>query len=170
MAEPQREFKAVSRLNVEAIGVPGQRTFRILAEGGGSSAALWLEKEQLFQLALAIRQLILASSPKEDPSPHPEDIHGGDLELKVGKMSLGQDATTGKFVIEAYDAEMDEADLEGPATLRIWATRSQTESLAEEAFEVCAAGRPLCLLCGGPIDPTGHICPRSNGHREPSDL
>lgn len=167
MAELQREFKAISRLSVEAIGVPGQRTFRIVVESGGSSAALWLEKEQLFQLALAIRQLILTSSPKEDPSPQPEDIQGDELEFKVGKISLGQDTVTGKFVIEAYDAEADE---DGRATLRIWATRSQTESLAEEAFKVCSAGRPLCLLCGGPIDPTGHICPRSNGHREPSDL
>ena len=37
-------------------------------------------------------------------------------------------------------------------------------AFAEEALRVCAAGRPLCPLCGGPMDPNGHPCPRTNGH------
>jgi hypothetical protein len=24
--------------------------------------------------------------------------------------------------------------------------------------------RPNCPVCSGPMDPTGHVCPRSNGH------
>ncbi|HAI99827.1 MAG TPA: DUF3090 domain-containing protein, partial [Dehalococcoidia bacterium] len=28
----------------------------------------------------------------------------------------------------------------------------------------CAAGRPRCFLCGLPINPDGHVCPRANGH------
>jgi predicted amidophosphoribosyltransferase len=28
-----------------------------------------------------------------------------------------------------------------------------------------AAGRPICSMCGQPIDPEGHFCPRKNGHR-----
>jgi 5-methylcytosine-specific restriction endonuclease McrA len=31
---------------------------------------------------------------------------------------------------------------------------------------VVAAGRPTCQFCGQPIDPDGHICPRSNGHKK----
>ena len=30
--------------------------------------------------------------------------------------------------------------------------------------EVVAAGRLPCPLCGQPLDPQGHICPRRNGH------
>jgi len=29
---------------------------------------------------------------------------------------------------------------------------------------VVAAGRPPCPLCGNPLDPEGHVCPRQNGH------
>jgi uncharacterized repeat protein (TIGR03847 family) len=28
-----------------------------------------------------------------------------------------------------------------------------------------AAGRPPCPLCGLPLDVSGHVCPRQNGHR-----
>jgi hypothetical protein len=27
-----------------------------------------------------------------------------------------------------------------------------------------AAGRPRCPYCHSPIEPEGHVCPRSNGH------
>jgi len=30
---------------------------------------------------------------------------------------------------------------------------------------VVAAGRPPCPLCGLPLDPDGHVCPRQNGYR-----
>jgi len=35
--------------------------------------------------------------------------------------------------------------------------------------EVVAQGRPVCPLCGQPMDPDGHFCPRANGHPRPSD-
>jgi uncharacterized repeat protein (TIGR03847 family) len=35
---------------------------------------------------------------------------------------------------------------------------------ASGALEVVRAGRPPCPLCGAPLDPTGHFCPRRNGH------
>ena len=47
---------------------------------------------------------------------------------------------------------------------RFWATREQMLSLARHGVSVCEAGRPLCQLCGNPIDPEGHICPSLNGH------
>ena len=34
----------------------------------------------------------------------------------------------------------------------------------ERAARVVASGRPPCPLCGEPLDPPGHICPRRNGH------
>jgi len=33
----------------------------------------------------------------------------------------------------------------------------------ERAVQVINAGRPPCPLCGRPLDPQGHICPRKNG-------
>jgi hypothetical protein len=36
-------------------------------------------------------------------------------------------------------------------------------ALSARIMEVVAAGRPLCPLCGAPIEGT-HVCPASNGH------
>jgi uncharacterized repeat protein (TIGR03847 family) len=49
--------------------------------------------------------------------------------------------------------------------LRILMTLGYAESFAKRANTVVAAGRAPCPFCGGPIDPNGHLCPRSNGYR-----
>jgi hypothetical protein len=36
--------------------------------------------------------------------------------------------------------------------------------LCRKIAEVIAGGRPICPLCGAPIEASGHVCPRSNGH------
>ncbi|MBI4235758.1 MAG: DUF3090 family protein, partial [Chloroflexi bacterium] len=80
MAEAQHDLGLVTRLHTEALGTPGQRRFRILAEGERGSAVVWLEKEELHSLALAIARLleILAeemplrrSQPPPEPGPAP---------------------------------------------------------------------------------------------------
>ncbi|MGH2730258.1 MAG: DUF3090 family protein, partial [Actinomycetota bacterium] len=43
--------------------------------------------------------------------------------------------------------------------------RDQARAFVLHALAVIDEGRPLCMLCGLPIDPTGHACPASNGHR-----
>ena len=63
MAEPKLEFTNLSRLLADAVGEPGERTFRILADSDSSSAVLWLEKEHLYELAMGIQQL-LANLPE----------------------------------------------------------------------------------------------------------
>jgi uncharacterized repeat protein (TIGR03847 family) len=40
-------------------------------------------------------------------------------------------------------------------------------ALADYAMRVVEGGRPICGNCGRPIDPEGHFCPKSNGHRKP---
>ena len=167
MNEARSEFTNVTSLRAEAVGEPGRRTFRILADSGSSSAVIWLEKEQLFQLALSIHQ-ILATAPEDaaqargTPSDReaPEQTH---LDLKSGQMVLGHDGTGGLFTIDAHHEEDDEED---PAAIRVWANRRQISDFAEESLRVCAAGRPLCPLCGRPVEPSGHTCPRSNGHTD----
>jgi uncharacterized repeat protein (TIGR03847 family) len=47
---------------------------------------------------------------------------------------------------------------------RLWAGLPQMRALSRAAQEVVSQGRPICPLCGQPIDPEGHFCPRSNGH------
>jgi len=160
------QFGAVRRLQAEAIGEPGHRVFRILLESGAASACLWLEKEQLHQLALYIHEIIasLSSGAQSRPEEVPEPEWTGEattVELKVGKLALGHDSSSNCFFILVHESEEGE---EGPAALRFWATLTQVKELADEAIKVCAAGRPRCFLCGQPINPDGHMCPRSNGH------
>jgi uncharacterized repeat protein (TIGR03847 family) len=45
---------------------------------------------------------------------------------------------------------------------RIYATRSQVRAMAAHSAVVVSAGRPPCDLCGQPMDPAGHRCPRWN--------
>ena len=98
----------------------------------------------------------------EESSPGPEWPGGVvSADFKVGKMSLSHDATSNSFHIVAHDVEEPE---EGQPMVSFELTPAQANELAKESLKVCAAGRPLCFLCGRPIDPEGHVCPRANGH------
>ena len=152
---------AVGSLTVEAIGEPGSRTFRIIAGGGSGSAMIWLEKEQLFQLALAIQQILASSSEEDaDPDPAPEAGASVSLDFNAGKLALGRDGRSGLFMIDAHDLEEED---EESATVRVWADSRMVREFSEEAMRVCAAGRPICPLCGASINPDGHPCSRVNG-------
>ena len=167
MAEPRNEFTNLTSLGSEAVGEPGKRTFRILADSERSSASLWIEKEQLFQLALAIHRLVATleepESEEVEPPHHREAPAATQLDFKVGQLTLGHDASRSLFIIDAHE---DETEEDSPALIRLWANKSQVEAFAEEALKNCAAGRPICPLCGRSMDATGHFCPRVNGHRD----
>jgi uncharacterized repeat protein (TIGR03847 family) len=166
MPDPKVEFTDVSRLDVEALGEPGKRTFRILVSSGSSSAVIWLIKEQLLQLALAIGQLLaVVAEPEGIIGAHPESVEASEpteLDFKLDRMVVSHNQRAHRFVIDAHAMNSPEV---GPATIRLWSEISQIKAFAEEALRVCAAGRPLCPFCEGPVDKTGHKCPRTNGHQ-----
>jgi uncharacterized repeat protein (TIGR03847 family) len=64
-------------------------------------------------------------------------------------------------------AEDLEPDAETGESVRLAMTREQAAALAIRGTELVEAGRPPCPLCGYPLDPRGHVCPRTNGHRPP---
>ena len=171
MPQARNEFTNVSRLTAEAFGEPGQRTFCIQVDSASSSASIWIEKEQLFQLALAIQQMmatVSAERPSSSDPPSDREAPGlTNLDFKVMKLVLGHDTGKALFIIDAHDAEDEER-----ATVRVWAARRQIQDFSEQALSVCAAGRPLCPLCGRAIDPEGHRCARVNGYAKltPKDL
>ena len=67
------------------------------------------------------------------------------------------------FYLLAYQQEEADSE-EEPASVSFWINVAQAEILAQEALRICAAGRPRCFLCRLPVNPEGHVCPRSNGH------
>ena len=167
MADAKYDFGLVDAVKAEALGEPGQRRFRLLLEGPGGSASLWLEKNQLFQLSVGIQRMLASLSLQESserhlqPGPGPSGQENTSMEFNVGNLSLGHDPEKDLFLIEAHNIEDHQ---EEEALLRFWISRPQLEGLADEAQTVCAAGRPLCPLCSAPMGPEAHICPRSNGH------
>ena len=174
MSEDERhDLGMADSVEAEAIGVPGKRTFKITAASPRGVAVVWMEKEQLFQVAVSIRRFLAAGAETAAPEPHPTGPQPGapvEAEFKAGEMSLRYDASTGVLTLIAAaiepPQEAEHPDLEEtPAAVQFSFTHPMAETLAERALEACAAGRRACPFCGGPIDPEGHFCVRTNGHQ-----
>lgn len=161
------EFGLARGIDAQAFGQPGQRTFRlrIVAEDG-ASGSLWLEKEQLQALSLALKQML--AQLEYDQEPPAADVGEfpvvADHDFRVGRMGMGFNASDRTVVLYTYELGADEDD-ENP-TLRTRLTQEQCASLSAQLDEIIAGGRPVCPLCGLPIDPGGHVCVRSNGHSQ----
>lgn len=159
-------FGSVSSIEAETFGEPGSRTFRLTALAGRSRTYIWLEKEQLYQLGIylqeALRTLSEEDRQKESKPVDPEWSGGEEsVEFKARQMMLNYDVPANYFNLLAY--ESDEPEVEA-ASVSCWLTPDQAEELAKQALRICASGRPPCFLCGLPINPDGHVCPRANGH------
>ena len=169
---------AVTSIEAVTFGEPGKRTFHLDVHSGPARCTVWMEKEQLFQLAVHLRDTAgrLSKEEREKESDlREENWSGGELTLdfKAGQMLLSYDHDSNAFYIQAYERESaDEAGEEGAPreepgeaeSVGFWITTAQASALEEEALKICAAGRPTCFLCGQPINPEGHACPRANGH------
>ncbi|MFC1935279.1 DUF3090 family protein [Chloroflexota bacterium] len=172
MTEARNELGRVSSLKADAVGQPGLRRFHLLAESrNGGSAVLWMEKEQLLNLGVDLKRVIdtveeqsgrhgARRVPAEEPGESQAPI-GQPVEFQVGRLAIGYDERTALYVIAAH---ADEDPENAMAMVSLTATQQEMDVLADQAFEVCAAGRSLCPLCGAPIGPEQHICPRHNGH------
>jgi uncharacterized repeat protein (TIGR03847 family) len=165
-----REMGELIHISAEAIGAPGQRTFRLRAfSENGESAFLWMEKEQLAALGEAVQSALNDQSftyvprPADDREQEPVFPLKADIEFRVGQMSMGVDPEIRKIVITGAEAG-GENDLEGAGVTMSFDFRSGHE-LSEQIKDVVAAGRPPCPLCSAPMDPTGHVCVRANGHK-----
>ena len=109
-------------------------------------------------------------------------------QFRVGTLTLGWDGDREQVVIEAQeltdddevdDDESDEPEeaeaaeeepafvttdlADGPDLVRVQLKPDAALAFASGAIAAVQAGRPPCPLCGAPLDPTGHFCPRRNG-------
>ncbi len=158
----------LSRIAAETFGEPGRRTFRLVLESGAARSLVWLEKEQLFQLGAGLREAVQRQSESERergsvptaPGWRGEAIN---IEFKAQALSGRHDQDTNSFYLQARAGEETESG-EERSSVSFWITVDQAAALAEESLQICAAGRPPCFLCGLPINPEGHVCPRANGH------
>ncbi|MCY3646167.1 MAG: DUF3090 family protein [Chloroflexota bacterium] len=165
---PLTEFGPVQHLSADAVGQPGQRRFRLRAiSQGGAYAFVWLEKEQLSAIGEAIEttlehaEVVLTPSGPGEPEPVFPLQANLDLDVRAGRLSLGLNEETRVIVIVAAEGA---SEAEGEA-VSIEFDFDIARRLRAQITEVVAAGRQPCPFCGAPLDPEGHVCPRSNGHQ-----
>jgi len=154
------EFRAVRRLEAEAIGKPGKRTFRLVADNDAGSAIIWTEKEHLARLAIAARHMLnvnkeLGNRPRGLPeAPAPAPLIRVTLSFHADRFELGHDAETGEFMLYSHDWEVDET---GPHTFSCRVPRAQMQRLAANIETIVASGRPRCDVCGLPVSGPDHV-------------
>ena len=157
------EISEVDHLTTGAIGPPGQRVFYLQARQGKQVVSLRLEKAQVAALVAYLAGMLSdMPPPAEIPSTGMDLIEPVVAEWVVGSLGVTYDEDADRVVILAEEL-VEEG--EEPARIRISATREQIAALSVRGAEAVAAGRPPCPLCGQPLDPEGHTCPRLNGHR-----
>ncbi len=167
------ELPAVQRLTVGTVGPAGKRTFYLQARQDDQLVTLKLEKQQVGALAELLRE-ILDDLPAVGALPADEDLQLEEpvlAEWPVGTLRIDYDRDSDQVVLVAEEGGEVDEEGEPVATggiARLAATREQVAALARRGAALVEAGRPPCPLCGYPLDPGGHSCPRTNGHRPPT--
>jgi uncharacterized repeat protein (TIGR03847 family) len=178
-------FDPPERFVAGTVGQPGDRTFFLQARDGPRVVSIVLEKVQVAVLADRLGELLLELERRGVPAAagatrpvHPDDTEPLDEPIneafRAGSLTLGWDGDAERVLVEARAQsedgeeidpdEDDDEDEDGPDLLRIRMTADAARSFVTRATRVIGAGRPPCPLCGAPLDPQGHICPRRNGH------
>ncbi len=162
-----------------AVGQPGHRTFFVQARQDGRSVSFKVEKQQVAALCeylggiladlppVAGGELLAASAAEPD-----------ELAWVVGRLAVAYEEADDRIVVVAEEfldidpEQAEELDLDDPAALiaagydpataRFRLTRPQVAAFIAVGEDLVRAGRPQCRLCGRPIDPEGHVCPRLN--------
>ena len=154
------------RFTAGAVGQPGFRVFFLQAVEGTQVVSLRLEKQQVGALGQYL-QGVLSDLPVVPPEALPTAL---DLvepvvaEWIVGTLAVAYDGAEDRVVLQADEMVDEEAGEEG-SHARFHLTRAQVVAFCAHAETLVAAGRPPCPICGQPLDPDGHVCPRSNGHK-----
>lgn len=174
---PVIEYDQPERFIAGTVGEPGQRTFFLQVVQGRRVTSVSLEKEQVAVLAERLNSLLdevgedseQILPPDNDPLTTPiED------EFRVSTLSLAWVADLQSVVIECHDrdvqlAESDDEIVEltepDATVLRIVLSPIAAREFARRGLATVASGRPPCPFCGGPLETTGHVCPRANGYK-----
>lgn len=187
MARTIHEFRSPRRFVAGTVGQPGDRTFYLQVAQDTRLMSVEMEKQQVLILADRLGYLLdevrrrfgtpvpPEATEVDDVSPLESPI---DAEFRVGSMGLGWDAEAASVVIEllaATEQPLDESVIlddteEGPDTVRVFLSADEAREFSARSMRVIAAGRPLCPLCNQPLDPSGHICARSNGYKRDAEF
>jgi uncharacterized repeat protein (TIGR03847 family) len=186
---PSQDFPAPEVFTAGTVGPLGQRTFYIQARQADVLLTLKAEKEQVSALAEYLAELLeKLGAPTSGVAPSPELAEPIVPAWAVRSLAVGYDGEQKRIVIvaeelrERPEGEGDAEEEEGPeeegeeeaadaaegrdpdaASARFALDRTQAAAFVQRARALVQAGRPSCPICGRPMNPTGHICPRRNG-------
>jgi uncharacterized repeat protein (TIGR03847 family) len=180
-------FDRPRRFVAGTVGAPGERTFYLQAASAEDDrvVSVALEKQQVAVLADRLEQLLDEVVTRTGTALPATDFDTEaleqpiDEEFRVSAMGLAWDGDSGLVVIEAQapadsptvaeQTLLEDVD-DGPDALRVLLEPGRARAFVDRARKVISAGRPPCPLCGLPLDPDGHICPRQNGYHRGTAL
>lgn len=168
------EFDWPDRVVIGTVGRPGIRTFYLQARAGEQIVSIALEKEQSALLALKIDEILdqliaVEGNRYSVPTSTPVELVDNDPleavqeQFRAGTIGIGWDPTTAQVIIEAHPLPADDDALDADTAadsemLRVRMPVGTARAFTQRTREIVDAGRPLCTLCGHPMDPDGHIC------------
>ena len=106
---------AVSSIETMTFGEPGHRTFRLDVHSGAAYLSLWMEKEQLFQLGVYLKDMVGRLSPEDrekESDLREEAWSGGELtiDFKASQMLLSHDQDSRAFYLQAYERQEEDCN------------------------------------------------------------
>ena len=176
----------VNILGADAVGGAGERRFRLYALAGTRSAIMWMEKEQLNTLSLALDRVlaqltegnvlrtVAQAGAKAVPEGMPANFPSRPtFEFQVGQIRIGYDEGRTLLALIAAPIEIllergqePRAIIREDESVSIFFTMQQAQNLTSSINVLVASGRPVCPLCNTPLDGGPHACVRQNGHKE----
>ncbi len=170
----------------EAIGQPGQRHFRLFARSPRGSAVMWMEKEQLNSLSLALDRFLAQLSggqwlrteaqagQRRQPASMPTSFpRTPDYDFRVAQIKIGYDDYHDRFLLSVIPLEIllepgqePQAIIDEEAAVAFFFDLQQAQQLSEDITAIVSAGRPVCPFCGTPLDGSPHACVKQNGHHQ----
>lgn len=168
------EVKPASFVTAGYVGQPGRRVFYLQAAKGRQVVTLIVEKQQVEALAYGLRQFVAELSTQFPELPAAEADYAEEVmklrlpldpDFRVGQLGLGYDQDSDLVMIVAQEVMTENRAEDDLSRARLFATRAQALALAAHSLAIIRQGRRTCGNCGQPMDPAGHFCPRSNGHK-----
>lgn len=176
------EFNPVERFVAGTVGAPGDRTFFIQARTGSRVVSVVVDKSQVIALGERTK-IMLREIKKSDPTVFVKAVDVDDApleqpifeEFRAGVIAMAWDAENSLIVYELREMTSSDDGVEEEVVfsekdlstdlLRVHVSPTQAASFSKRCLSLASAGRMPCPFCGIPIDPSGHLCPRSNGYR-----
>ncbi len=170
------DLNPVTHITTDAIGQPGQRVFYIQGSTEDRVVTVIVEKVQIQTLALGVEDFLAEIQQRyPDLSPVTAGYDEAMMRIqppvdpifRVGEVGLAYDADTDLAVLVVREIQGSEEPVEAEEAnvVRFWCTRSQLAAMGLWGLEISGRGRPVCPYCGQPMDPSGHFCPKRNGHK-----